>query len=191
MTPRNPGEMMAAVSASLQERTGRTLDEWLAVVASSGIDPLDQNAVRRWLKHEHGIAQNTQWAIVDAAARAAGWERPSIDEYIDGQYTGEKAALRPIFDAVRTNLESLGDDVTIEGRATYIPFIRRRQFAAVAAATRTRVDIGLRFTDAPPSDHLTPANAPGQATHRVSLTSVADVTSGIRRLLRTAYDQNG
>jgi predicted transport protein len=183
--------MMAAVSASMRARTGRTLDEWLAVVASSGIDPLDQNAVRRWLKQEHGVPQNTQWAIADAAARAAGWERPPIDEYIDGQYTGEKASLRPIFDAVRAILEGLGDDVTIEGRSTYIPFVRRRQFAAIAAATRTRVDVGLRFTDAPTSQHLTPANAPGQATHRLSLTSVDDVTSEIRRLLRTAYDQNG
>jgi hypothetical protein len=34
-------------------------------------------------------------AIADAAARSGGWERPSVAEYVDGQYAGAKAALRP------------------------------------------------------------------------------------------------
>lgn len=86
---------MSAVSGSLAERTGRTLDEWVALVQASGIDPLDQNAVRRWLRSAHGVPQNSQWAIADATARAAGWVRPSTAEYVDSQYTGAKAALRP------------------------------------------------------------------------------------------------
>ena len=61
--------MMSAVIGSLADRTGRSLEEWLALVDASGIDPLDQNAVRRWLKSEHGVPQNSQWAIADAAAR--------------------------------------------------------------------------------------------------------------------------
>src|SRR6266566_1772134 len=126
--------MMSAVSRSLAERTGRTLDEWVALVQASGIDPLDQNAVRRWLRSAHGVPQNSQWAIADAAARAAGWVRPSVEEYVDGQYRGAKAALRPIYDAVASAIMGLGKDVRVEGRGGYTPFVRRRQFAAVAAA---------------------------------------------------------
>lgn len=182
---------MAAVTASIKERTGRSIDEWTEAVRASGIDPLAQNAVRRWLRDEHGIGQNTQWAIADAAARAAGWKRPSIADFIDQQYAGAKASLRPVFEAVRNILESFGDDVRVEGRATYIPFVRQRQFAAVAAATRTRVDVGLRFAEAPESALLQTATAPGQATHRLSLTTVDDVTGEVADLLRAAYDQNG
>jgi predicted transport protein len=187
----NPNEMMAAVAASMKERTGRTLEEWVALVQASGIDPLDQNAVRRWLKTEHGVPQNSQWAIADAAARAAGWVPPTLDEYIDEQYAGAKAGLRLIFERLRGILEGFGDDVKVEGRATYIPFIRRRQFAAVAAATRTRVDVGLRYTDPPASALLTPANAPGQATHKLSITSPSEIDDEVVGLLRAAYDQNG
>lgn len=191
MSPMNPNDMMAAVATSLKERTGRTLEEWVALVQASGIDPLDQNAVRRWLRTEHGVPQNSQWAIADAAARAAGWVPPTLEQSIDEQYAGAKAALRPIFDRLRQVLESFGDDVKMEGRATYIPFVRRRQFAAVAAATRNRVDVGLRYTDPPASGLLTPANAPGQATHRLSITSSTEIDDEVVRLLRTAYDQNG
>src|SRR5262250_3760124 len=107
--------MMSAVIGSLADRTGRSLEEWLALVDASGIDPLDQNAVRRWLKSEHGVPQNSQWAIADAAARAAGWVRPSVEEYIDGQYQGAKAALRPIYDALAGPILRFGDDVSVEG----------------------------------------------------------------------------
>jgi predicted transport protein len=183
--------MMTAVSASLAERTGRPLDEWIALVQASGIDPLDQNAVRRWLRSVHGVPQNSQWAIADAAARAAGWERPDVAGYIDSQYSGAKAGLRPIYDALEAAISSLGDDVTIEGRATYTPFVRRRQFAAVAPATADRVDLGLRFTDPPPVGRIQPAKAPGQATHKVTLHAAGEVDDEVVGLLRTAYEQNG
>ena len=186
-----PDDMMSAVSASLASRTGRSLDEWVTLVQASGVDPLDQNAVRRWLRAEHGVPQNSQWAIADAAARAAGWKRPNVDEYIDSQYTGARAGLRPIYDALAAAIGDLGDDVTVEGRGTYTPFVRGRQFAAVAPAAKDRVDLGLRFADPPAASRLTPAKAPGQATHKIALRSVAEVDDEVRGLLRVAYEQNG
>lgn len=188
---KGPEEMMAAVSESMRERTGRSVEEWVELVGSSGLDPLDQKAVRRWLKDEHGVLQNSRFAIADAAARAAGWEPPSVEESIDRQFSGAKAHLRPIFDALRAALEDLGDDVRIEARGTYVPFVRRRQLAAVAAATRTRVDVGLRYTDPPASALLVEASAPGQATHKLSLAAVDEVGEEVEGLLRAAYEQNG
>lgn len=190
MTPRNPKDMKAAVAASMEARTGRTVDEWVGLVRESGIDPRDQNAVRRWLKTEHGVGQNSQWAIADAAARNAGWVPPTLEEYVDQQYAGPKTALRPVFDRLREIMEALGSDVRAEGRKTYVPFIRRRQFAAIAAAARNRVDVGLRYTDPPSSALLRPANAPGQATHRISLRSVQDIDHEVEHLIAVAYEQN-
>ena len=172
-----PDEMLSAVAASLQARTGRSLPAWIALVQASGVDPLDQRAVRGWLRAEHGLPQNSQWAIADAAARAAGWVRPTVAEYVDGQYAGPKAALRPVYDALAAAITALGEDVTIEGRSTYIPFVRRRQFAAIAPATSDRVDLGLRFTDPPPTGRARPATSPGQATHKVSLGCVPTSTT--------------
>jgi hypothetical protein len=185
-----PDGMMSAVGASLAARTGRSLEDWVALVQAHDIDPLDQNAVRRWLRSEHGVAQNGQWAIADAAARAAGWVPPSVAEYVDRQYSGAKAALRPIYDVLAAAIGDLGADVTIEGRSSYTPFVRGRQFAAIAAATRDRVDLGLRFADPPAAGRLQPATGPGQATHKVALRGVEDVDDEVLHLLRTAYEQS-
>jgi hypothetical protein len=126
------------------------------------------------------VRQNTQWAIAEEVARAAGWVRPTVEQYVDGQYTGAKAALRPVFEALREAALALGADVTIEGRSTYVPFVRRRQFAAVAAPTAARLDLGLRLSDPPPpSARLEPAKAPGSAARR-SARTLGPWTSGRR-----------
>src|SRR5689334_17988419 len=181
--------MMASVSGSMLERTGRTLESWCELVETHAVvDPLDQKAVRGWLKDEHGVRQNSQWAIAFEVATRAGWVQPDVDGYVNRQYEGPRAALRPIFDVLRQELTRLGDDVSVEGRSGYTPFVRRRQFAAVAAATRTRVDLGLRFTDAPASVRLTETTSLGQSTHKLGLTSVEDVTADAIALARAAYD---
>lgn len=186
----SPTDMMSSVTDSMKERTGKTLEEWVAAVQATKIDPLNQKAVRNWLK-DQGVLQNSQWTIADAAARAAGWERPSVEGYIDSQYQGEKAALRPIFDALREIVEGLGEDVTAEGRGGYTPFVRKRQFAAVQASTKTRVDLGLRFRQAPDSALLSTASLPGQSTHKLGLSSVDDITGEVIDMIRLAYEQNG
>jgi predicted transport protein len=186
-----PDDMRAAVTASMADRTGRTLDEWATLVHdTSGVDPLVQNAVRRWLKDVHGVPQNSQWTIAFEVAERAGWVRPDVDGYVELQYTGRTAGLRPVYDALEAALLGLGDDVRREGRSTYVPFVRARQFAAVAAATATRVDVGLRFVDPPEHPDLVPASAPGSATHKVGVTHVSQV-EGLLPLLRAAYEQNG
>lgn len=89
-----PSDMMAAVTSSMRDRTGRTLEEWVEAVRTSGVDPLDQNEVRKWLKAEHGVPQNSQWAIAFETAEQSGWVEPTVEQYIDQQYSGPKAALR-------------------------------------------------------------------------------------------------
>jgi hypothetical protein len=78
----------------------------------------------------------------------------------------------------------------MEGRSTYVPFVRGRQFAAVQAATATRVDLGLRLPTPPDSERLQPAKAPGQATHKVTLAAVSEVDAEVHGLLRAAYEQS-
>lgn len=189
-TVRDMGDVMEAAVANLKDRTGRSLEEWVQVVLASGIDPHDLKAVRRWLKDEHGAKVNTRWHVAEAAAKAAGWKRPSLEAFIDQQFSGSKAGMRPLFDRLRAVIEDLGDDVTVQGRGGYTPFVRTRQFAAVST-TRTRLDVGLRFTDPPESHLIAPSKGPGMGTHKLTLESAEQLTDEVEELLKAAYEQNG
>jgi hypothetical protein len=186
--------MISAVTDSMAERTGRTVAEWVEVVNASGVDPLDQKAVRRWLKNAYGVPQNSQWAIAVAAAEAAGWERPSTEGYADALYSASKAALRPLHDAVVQLALRQGDDVEAQGRGTYIPIVRTSQFAAVAPGPRGTLRVGLRYrTTVPDDDRLDPARGFAQATHWVHVggDTAPDDVGWLEPLLAEAYRQNG
>ena len=194
MAPMEPADMMAAVSSSLAERTGRPLEEWVQLVRESGLDPLQQNEVRRWLKDVHGVPQNSQWAIADAAARDAGWVEPTVEEYADALYAGSKASLRPLHDAVVALALAQGEDTSVQGRGGYAPVVRRTQFVAVAPGPRGTLRIGFRFRDAVPEDErLSPAKGFAQATHWLHLEADADDNDvrSLEPLLEVAYAQNG
>ncbi|MEV0147112.1 MULTISPECIES: DUF5655 domain-containing protein [unclassified Nonomuraea] len=183
-------EMLVRVSASLPEKTGKSLDEWVAEVRKSGTDPLDQRAVRQWLKSEHGLTKPQQEAIAIAAAKDAGWAEPTADDHLAAQYAGSQQSLKPIYEALVAAATGLGDDVAVEVRATFVAVNRKRQFAAVQPATGSRIDLGLRFVDPPADERLKPAKAPGQSTHKISVTAVEQVDDGVKALLRQAYEQN-
>lgn len=191
MKNNSPEEIMIAVSHSTQERTGKTLEEGVQQVLHSGLNPPDQYAVRKWLKSEHGVLQNSQWSIADVAARAAGWVPPTVEEYVGQQFSGPKDALRPIFDFYAQFCESFGPDIIIEGRSNYTLFVRTRQFVAFQAVTKDRVDIGLHFNQPPDSSLLKSSDNPGQATHKLSLKSSAEIDAQVIEILRQAYEQNG
>ena len=179
----------------MAERTGRTVEQWVELVREQGPDPLDQNAVRRWLGAEHGIKQNTQWAIGFAVAESAGWRMPTVAEFTDELYSGRKAGLRPLHDAVLAAALAIGPDAEAQGRGSYIPIVRKTQFAAIAPGPRTTLRVGFRFRDlVPTDDRLEPAKGFAQATHWVQLPVDADpdqAAASLEPLLRVAYDQNG
>lgn len=195
--------MMRAVARTMSERTGRSLEQWVALVeAAAGegaLDPGDPKAVRAWLKAEHALPQNSQWAVADATARRHGWEPPTVEGYTDAMYSGRKAPLRPLHDAVIEAGLALGQ-AEAQGRAGYIPLVRRTQFAAVGPGTYGRLRIGLRFRGAVPDDpRLEPAKGFAQATHVLHVapqgrdgaaTDPAELARSLEPLLRAAWEQN-
>lgn len=189
-----PADMMAAVISGLEKRTGRDLSAWVQAVTDAGLDPLDQRGVRAWLAREHGVPQNSQWAIADAAARAAGWRPPDVAEATDALYRGEKAPLRPLHDAIVEMTHALGEDIEAQPRASYIPLVRRTQFLALAPGPRGTLRLGLRFrNDLPSDERLRPAKGFAQATHYVLVSPDsldADLLT-LKPLIAAAYDQNG
>ena len=187
-----PDDMMNAVTDSMAERTGRSLEEWVALVAGSGVDPLDQNAVRRWLREVHGVKQNSQWAIADAAARDGGLGaahgRGVRRRAVHGREGDAAPDLRrgarggPRRWGTTSSSRGGGRTCRSSGVGSSPRWRRPRRAGSTSAC-------GCPTRRRPPA--WQPANAPGSATHRVQLSSVADVDDEVRDLLRAAYEQNG
>jgi hypothetical protein len=170
----------------LRARTGDGLEAWNRRVAESGMD--SEPALRVWLA-DRGVTGYAQALLV--------WERfgypdfltAGADELIAGQYA-DRPALRPILDAVLAALPALGP-VTVRARKTLVSLVTpRRTFAVVQAATKSRVDLGLRLDGTETGGRLLAARDLGAATVRVELRQIGDLDDEVRRWLRVAYEQN-
>ena len=54
----------------LKQKTGRTLEEWLAHIKKAG--PKDETERRAWLKEKHGLGTNTAWWLAERADGKGG-----------------------------------------------------------------------------------------------------------------------
>lgn len=178
--------MEEASIANLYKLTGKTLDEWIAIVNASGLTTEKEQAV--WLMREHGIGTNTAGWIAERAAGKGIEYTP--EECVEKMYA-KKPELRPIYDALLDLAFELGDDVNVTPCSTFVPFRRKYVFAQVKPTTKTRIDLGLALKDTPAAPPLITTDGfekGDRITHRIELSSLDAIDSTLRDWLRKAYD---
>lgn len=169
----------------LKDLTGKTLDEWIAIVKKAGIEK--HKAIIDFLKTEHGFRYGYANLVAlktnksDAASHDA-------DDLVASQYQG-KENLRPIYDKLLAEIGAFGDDITVTPKKDSVSIIRKRQFALIKPATKTRIDLGLKIKDKPIGERLENSGPFGtMVTHRVRLEAVNEVDAELLGWLKEAYD---
>jgi hypothetical protein len=111
------------------------------------------------------------------------------EQLIAAQYSGKKAALRPIYQRLTELARRLGGDVRIFPRKSQVTFARQVTFALVRVGANDRVDLALRLAGQKPTRRLL-ANARSigsDPTHTVALGSATDVDDDVANWLALAY----
>lgn len=169
---------------NLPSKTGRSLDEWFATLDAAGIVPHGKAVAH--LKTEHGVSHGFANLIV-TMHRARDQAPASGEELVDAQYAGPKAVLRPILDRVLEEVARFGDDVDVAPKKTGVSLRRSKQFALVEVPSATRVQLGLNLRGVEPTSRLEASG--GMCTHRVNVTTVADIDDEVVGWLREAYER--
>src|ERR1043166_504975 len=195
----HPGVVMTMKwVAELKQKTGRSLDEWIKFIKKEG--PPTEQARRDWLKQQHGLGTNSSWWL---AGRSVGKGEETGDpdaylqaaeKYVDEMFSGKKAHLRPIYDALLKLGLSMGKDTKACPCQTIVPLYRNHVFAQIKPATQTRIDFGLALGDT----KRTPKrliNTGGhekkdRITHRFEITALNEIDDEVKRWLKIAYDRD-
>ena len=182
--------------AELKEKTGRSLEEWVALAKKAGSKTEKER--REWLRTNYQLGTNSAWWI---AARAEGKDSEedspekylaAAPKYVDGQYAGKKEALRPIYEQLLELAAKLGADVKACPCKTMVPLYRNHVFAQLKATTNSRLDLGLSLTHHQGKLPKRLVATGGLAkkdriTHRIELTSRGQIDQEVEKWLRTAY----
>lgn len=175
-----PEKMLETMKANLPEKTGKTLEQWIAVVKASG---LEKHGDQVRLLKDQGVGHGYANMICHAAK--GGFDTPQ-DDLIEGQYKG-KEALRPLCEAITAYGAKLGKDVEVAPKKTNITLRRSKNFAVITPATKTRIDLGINLKGTPGTGRLLEEKAGSMCTHKVRLETVADFDAEVKAWLKEAY----
>lgn len=187
MTDKDPA--VAKMEANIAEKTGRAVPEWLKVVRQSGLQK--HGEIVKFLKTEHGFTHGYANLVAHQALQS-GAAHQEDDDLVAAQYAGDKAKLKPIYDAIVKTVKGFGKDVELAPKKAYVSLRRKKQFALIQPSTKTRVDLGVNLKSREPEGRLEASGSfNAMVSHRVRLESAKEVDAELGAWLRAAYDAAG
>jgi hypothetical protein len=183
----------------LSQKTGRrSLEEWIVLTKKSG--PPTEKERRDWLKKEHQLGTNSASWI---AERAEGKGTEVFDsqeaylktaaEWVEAQYSGPRAALRPLYEQLLKLGFSLGRDVKACPCKTMVPFYRSHVFAQIKPSTNARIDLGFALGNVKTPKRLIDTGGyekKDRITRRIEIKIKADIDDEVKLWLKKAYDMD-
>jgi len=192
----HPGVLMVQKwIETLPEKTGHSLEEWLAIVKKDG--PKGEKERRAWLKETHKLGTNTAgWLSERADGKGSEEDTPEgylrqAEVYVEEMFAGVKAGLRPIYDELLKIGLKLGEDVKACPAKTIVPLYRNHVFAQLKPSTRTRLDLGFALGNMRPPARLIDTGGfekKDRITHRIPISSLEEIDDEVRHWLKAAYD---
>ena len=168
---------------NMPEKTGKSLIEWKQLLKTQSFTKHTEAV--KFLKEEHGVTHGFANTIVLLSKE----DNDTPDELFRNQYQG-KESLIPIYDMLIEAVTAFGSDVKVVPKKGTVSIVRKKQFALIKAATKTRIDLGLKLKGKEIGGRLQNSGPFGiMCTHRVQLSSVDDVNEELNGWLKEGYEK--
>ena len=168
---------------NMPEKTGKSLDKWKAILKTKNFEK--HGEAMKFLKEEYGVTHGFANTIIHLAKE----NHADASDLINDQYKG-KELLFPIYEKLIAVVCEFGSDVIKTPKKTSVSIIRKKQFALIKPATKTRIDLGLKLKDKSTTHRLGNSGPFGtMCTHRVQLISIDQVDAELIGWLKEAYDK--
>jgi Domain of unknown function (DUF5655)/Domain of unknown function (DUF4287) len=178
----DPQAALATQLRHIETKTGKSLAQLREVIAQSGL--AKHGEVRAMLQERFGLGHGDANTLAHAAKAEPA---PADADPLDAIYSGAKAGLRPLHEAVMARIGALGA-FEIAPKKTYLSLRRKKQFAMVGPATKDQLEIGLNVKSLPADARLKALAPGGMCQYTVRIDDAAQVDKALVGWLRTAYD---
>jgi len=166
---------------NMPEKTGKSLEQWKALLAKKSFSKHSESV--NFLKKEYGVTHGFANTIVHLSKS----ENDDSEDLVSNQYKG-KENLLPIYKELISVVKAFGKDVKVEPKKGSVSIIRKKQFALIKPATKTRIDLGLKLKDKPITKRLENSGPFGtMCTHRVKISEFQEINKELKEWLKEAY----
>ena len=174
---------------NLFKNTGKTLEQWTTIVKAENF--AKHGEAMSFLKEKHGLTHGFANLV---AHKTKGTDAGSVenqDDLIVNQYKG-KEHLKPLYDKLIGEIQQFGADIEIAPKNAYVSLRRKKQFAILQPATKTRFEIGINLKGEAPKGKLEVINtANAMCSHKINLSEIADIDGEVIAWLKAAYNNAG
>lgn len=192
-----PEQQAQTMLNNLPEKTGKTLSEWLTLLATQNYDK--HGKIVSYLKSEHQVTHGFANLIahhflnqVKTENKSTQGESTQETDLVTLQYSKGKEALRPLYDKLIAAVSEFGEDVEISPKKAYVSLRRKKQFELIQPSTKSRLDVGINLKDADVNDRLEASGSfNAMVSHRIRTTSLEDIDAELINYLHSAYQAAG
>ena len=181
---KSPEEQIRDMIANLQKNTGKTIDEWKAIVAASGLQK--HGEIVKFLKETHGIGHGFANMITHESLQShAGAMVANEVDLVAEMFVG-KENMRAWYDKAMEIILAFGNDIEQSPKKGYMSLRRNRQFACVGPFTKAKMDLQIHLKGHADTDRLKSVKA-GMTSHVVKVNSIDELDAEVIAWLKEAY----
>jgi len=173
---------------NLYKNTGKTLAQWIETVKAQNI--AKHGEIIKYLKENHAFTHGFSNLVAHKANETDAGSAENQDELITRQYSG-KEHLKPVYDRLLSEIKTFGNDIEVAPKNAYVSLRRKKQFAILNPATKTRFEIGLNLKGQETTGKLEAEKPNAMCSHKLSISGLQDIDEEVIGWLKKAYDAAG
>ncbi|HCN37836.1 MAG: DUF4287 domain-containing protein [Saprospiraceae bacterium] len=173
---------------NLHKNTGKSLEQWIEIVKSQNF--VKHGEVVKFLKEQHEFTHGFANLVAHKANESDAGSAENQDDLITKQYSG-KEHLKVFYDKLISEIQTFGNDIEIAPKNSYVSLRRKKQFATLNPATKTRFEIGINLKGQEPKGKLEPEKPNAMCSHKINLTDIKDIDNEVIEWISIAYNNAG
>jgi predicted transport protein len=173
---------------NLKEKTGHSLDEWKKIITAQKL--LKHGEIVKYLKETHQVTHGYASEIGLKFLGSDADSSSDTDALLENQYKG-KEHLRPYYEKLIEAITNFGGDFKIEPKKTYVSLKRKKQFAVLNPASKTRFEIGFNLKGIEPKGKLEAEKPNGICSHKINLADIKEIDKEVIDWIKKAFDLAG
>ena len=173
---------------NLYKNTGKTLAQWIETVKAQNI--AKHGEIIKYLKENHAFTHGFANLVAHKAKETDAGSAENQDELITRQYSG-KEHFKPVYDRLLSEIKAFGNDIEVAPKNAYVSLRRKKQFAILNPATKTRFEIGLNLKGQETTEKLEAEKPNAMCSHKLSISGLQDIDEEVIGWLKKAYDAAG
>lgn len=175
---------------NLEKNSGKSLEDWIQIVTKENF--AKHGEIVSFLKNSHSLTHGYANLVAHMSKTFMDSSSDKDENDIIDQHYQNKEHLRPIYDLIIRKIKSFGNDFEIAPKKAYVSLRRKKQFATLQPATKTRFEIGLNLKGYEAKGVLQEiGSANAMCSHKINISDINEINAEVIDWLKLAYEEAG